>query len=86
MSNANKPFELIATLADAFEAGYLEHEFEHRKIPHAFEPLSDTAFPGLFQPSRGFANIYAPAECREIIQELIRDFRERNFDDKDRQE
>jgi hypothetical protein len=68
-------FIKIAVLDNEIEAQLLDSVLTEREIPHRMRSYHDTAYDGLFQTQKGWGHVSAPAECREDIQEILRDIR-----------
>lgn len=64
-------FVKIADLENLIEAQVIESVLQEREIPHRIRSFHDTAYDGLFQFQRGWGEIYAPAEEREEILEIL---------------
>jgi len=69
-------WDKIATLESEVEAERLHVDLNNRKIPHVVISHSDAAFDGLFQTTRGWGHVEAPAEHRETILTVLKDLRE----------
>lgn len=66
------PFIKIATIGNLIEAQVLESALAKAEIPYRIRSFHDTAYDGLFQFQKGWGEIYAPAEYRQKILELIK--------------
>jgi len=66
-----KPFEKIAIIGNMIEAQVIESMLKEREIPYRIRSFHDTAYDGLFQFQKGWGEIYAPAEQKEEILEMI---------------
>jgi dATP pyrophosphohydrolase len=63
--------EKIAVLDNAVQARALDSILTDQGIPHAMLSYHDSAYDGLFQGSRGWGHVEAPAEYREEILATI---------------
>ena len=61
----------IANIENLIEAQVLESVLKEREIPHRIRSFHDTAYDGLFQFQKGWGEIYAPAEWKKEIIEII---------------
>ena len=61
----------IADIENLIEAQVVESVLKEREIPHRIRSFHDTAYDGLFQFQKGWGEIYAPAEWKEEILEII---------------
>ena len=61
----------IAPLENTLEALIVESILTERNIPHRIRSFHDTAYDGLFQFQKGWGEIYAPAEFKEALLEII---------------
>lgn len=64
-------FVKIATLGNVIEAQVLESVLKERGIPFRIRSFHDTAYDGLFQLQKGWGDIYAPADRKEEILEIL---------------
>lgn len=69
-------FKNIATIRNEIEALRLRGELEEREIPHRIHSYYDLAYDGLFQVSRGWGHVAAPAEYADTIIRVLHDIRE----------
>ena len=70
------PLIKIATLYNIIEAQVIESVLDEREIPYRIRSFHDTAYDGLFQFQKGWGEIYAPAELKEEILEIIQSARQ----------
>ena len=70
------PWDRVATIESEVEAERLDLDLNNRDIPHVVVSHSDAAFDGLFQATRGWGHVEAPAEHREAILTVLKDLRE----------
>lgn len=61
----------IAKIENLIEAQVVESVLKEREIPHRIRSFHDTAYDGLFQFQKGWGEIYAPAEWKEEILEIV---------------
>jgi hypothetical protein len=61
----------IADIENLIEAQVVESVLKEREIPHRVRSFHDTAYDGLFQFQKGWGEIYAPAEYKQEIIEII---------------
>jgi hypothetical protein len=71
MAKKWEPFEKIAVIGNLIEAQVIESLLKERKIPYRIRSFHDTAYNGLFQFQKGWGEIYAPAEQKEAVLELM---------------
>ena len=64
-------FVKIANIENGIEAQVLESVLKERDVPFRLRSFSDTAYDGLFQFHQGWGEIYAPAERKEEILDII---------------
>ena len=64
-------FIKIATISNVIQAQILESVLTEHSIPHRIRSFHDTAYDGLFQFQKGWGELYAPAEMRDEILEII---------------
>jgi len=69
-------FEKIAVLENVIEAQITGSILQEDGIPHRIRSFHDTAYDGLFQFQFGWGVIYAPAEFRDTILEVLSKIRE----------
>jgi len=65
--------EKILLLSNEIEAGLMDSILTERGIPHMIASYYDTAYDGLFQATRGWGHLEAPAEYKEEILAIHRD-------------
>ncbi len=70
------PLIKIATLYNIIEAQVIESVLDEREIPYRIRSFHDTAYDGLFQFQKGWGEVYAPAESKEEILEIIQSARQ----------
>jgi len=80
--------EKVAILQSEVEAERLDAELKTRNIPHLMRSYYDSAYDGLFQFSRGWGHVEAPAEHQgqilailEVIREEMQDQEAGSADD-----
>jgi len=61
----------IAEIENLIEAQVLESVLNEREIPHRIRSFHDTAYDGLFQFQKGWGEVYAPAEWKEEILDIL---------------
>lgn len=61
----------IANIENLIEAQVIESVLKEREIPHRIRSFHDTAYDGLFQFQKGWGEIYAPAERKDEILDII---------------
>jgi len=64
-------YEKIANIENLVEAQVLESVLKEREIPCRIRSFHDTAYDGLFQMQLGWGEIYAPAEHKQEILEIL---------------
>ena len=69
-------FEKVAVIRNEIEALALKAELEDRGVPHVIQSYYDLAYDGLFQASRGWGCVEAPAENRQEVLEFLDSLRE----------
>ena len=69
-------FIKIAVIENVIEAQILESILEEQNIPYRIRSFYDTAYDGLFQMQLGWGEIYAPAEYKQEIIEIINSIKE----------
>ena len=67
------PFKKIAILESDVQAQLLDDVLNERGVPHVMKSYHDSAYDGIFQTSRGWGHVEAPAEYAEQILKLIED-------------
>ncbi len=72
---AGREMEKIAILNSPIEAQLLEGILTERDIPHVTRSYLDSAYDGVFQTTRGWGHVEAPADRREEIIEILEDLR-----------
>ena len=65
--------EKIVVLGNEVEARLLDSILTDRGIPHVIASYYDSAYDGLFQASRGWGHVEAPAEYRDEIVAIHND-------------
>ena len=70
------PLEKVAILQSEVEAERLDAELKARNIPHLMRSYYDSALDGLYQFSRGWGHVEAPAENQEQILAILEVIRE----------
>jgi len=68
-------FIRVATLQNIIEAQFIGSILEQLAIPHRIRSYHDTAYNGLFQAHMGWGAIYAPADHRQEILNILEDTR-----------
>lgn len=61
----------IVVLENAIEAQVIASVLEERGIPHRVRSYQDTAYDGLFQFQKGWADLMAPPEFRVDVMEIV---------------
>jgi hypothetical protein len=61
----------IAALDNITEAQLTDSILNEREIPHRIRSFHDTTYDGLFQVQKGWGELFAPAEFREEILEIV---------------
>ncbi len=64
-------FEKISVIDNEIQAGYLEEVLNDKNIPHRMQSYHDSALNGLYQTSKGWGYVAAPAEYKSEILEII---------------
>ena len=59
------------TLENMLEAQLMESILNEKNIPYRVRSFHDTAYDGLFQLQKGWGEIYAPAELKAEILEIL---------------
>lgn len=75
MTEKQQAFEKIDIIANLIEAQVIESVLSERKIPFRIRSFHDTAYDGLFQFQKGWGELYAPAEQRDEIIEILTSIR-----------
>lgn len=70
-----QPFVKIATVGNLIEAQMLEALLKERGIPYRMRSFHDTAYDGLFQFQKGWGEVYAPAEHKQEIIDILQNGR-----------
>lgn len=70
-------YEKIAVVDNQFEAQLLAEILAERQIPHVLKSYYDAAYDGLFQTQKGWGAVYAPAQYKAELDEIIASLRER---------
>ncbi len=65
----------VDTLDNIFEAQRLDAALSERGIPHIIETYHDNAYDGLFQSTRGWGSVKAPAAQAKRVLEILEDLR-----------
>jgi hypothetical protein len=73
---ANTPYVSIAVLENAIETQLAASVLEERGIPHRIRSFHDTAYDGIFQLQKGWAELLAPPEFRVEILEVLSSLRD----------
>ncbi|HNQ90710.1 MAG TPA: hypothetical protein PKM73_19010 [Verrucomicrobiota bacterium] len=68
-------FERIATLDDEVQAEALDALLSGQNIPHVMACYHDTALDGIFQGSRGWGHVEAPAAFKAQILAILADLK-----------
>ena len=71
--------EKVAILQSEVEAERLDAELKARNIPHLMRSYYDSALDGLYQFSRGWGHVEAPAEHHEQILAILEVIREQSL-------
>lgn len=66
----------IADIENLIEAQVLESVLNEREIPHRIRSFHDTAYDGLFQFQKGWGEVYAPADWKDEILDILSSSRE----------
>ena len=61
----------IAALENMLEAQLVESILKEKEIPYRVRSFHDTAYDGLFQFQKGWGEIYAPAESKDAILDIL---------------
>ena len=69
-------WDRVATIESEVEAERLDLDLNNREIPHVMVSHSDAAFDGIFQATRGWGHVEAPAEHGEAILSILKDLRQ----------
>lgn len=85
--SAGEPVK-VAIIENAVEAGLVEAVLSERAIPHIIRSYRDSAYDGIYQLQQGWGAIYAPADYKAQILEILSDIRagvsfEKEFSDTD---
>lgn len=62
-------------LENAIEAQLVDSILEERGIPHIIRSYQDTAYNGLFQLQKGWADLLIPPEYRVEVMEILASLR-----------
>jgi len=65
----------VATIENEIEAGLLGSVLVERSIPHTLRSYRDSAYDGIYQVQKGWGAVYAPADYKEQILEILADIR-----------
>ena len=64
-------FEKIAVIDNEVQSNYLDEILKEKEIPHIIKSYRDSAYDGLFQNSKGWGHIEAPAEYKDEILAIL---------------
>jgi hypothetical protein len=73
----------VSPINSLFEAQLVDSILTEREIPHRLRSFHDTAYDGLFQVQKGWGEMYAPAEYKKEIKNIIDDIRSNTADETD---
>jgi hypothetical protein len=73
----------VSPINSLFEAQLVDSILTEREISHRLRSFHDTAYDGLFQVQKGWGEIYAPAEYKKEIKNIIDDIRSNATDEAD---
>jgi hypothetical protein len=73
-------WERICLLDNIIEAQLVESILTQRGLAHRIRTFHDTAYDGLFQVQQGWGDLYAQAQDRDQIIEILEDVRHSNLD------
>jgi hypothetical protein len=68
----DRMYKKIVTLANACEAEIFGKMLTEHGIPHRVRSYHDSAYDGLYQATKGWGHVEAPAEYKEEIKALYR--------------
>ena len=75
MNMTPSTFVKIALLDNAIEAQLIDSILNDQSIPHMLRSYHDTAYDGLFQVQKGWGEVRAPADFKEMILEILESIR-----------
>jgi hypothetical protein len=75
MGKTMEQFVKIAVLENAIETQLVESVLKERQIPHRIRSYHDTAYDGLFQVQKGWAELNAPSDYRNEILDILNSVR-----------
>ena len=64
-------FKKIAVLENEIQAQLLDDVLTQRNIPHMMRSYYDSAYDGLYQQTKGWGHVEAPANHEDEILEII---------------
>ncbi|MGD8251883.1 MAG: hypothetical protein PVF20_06195 [Desulfobacterales bacterium] len=70
----------MAVLENAIETQLLTSILDEQNIPHLIRSHHDTAYDGLFQFQKGWADLLAPPEYRVAVMEIMASLRSPGVD------
>jgi hypothetical protein len=65
----------VAVIENEIEAGLLGSVLVERSIPHTLRSYRDSAYDGIYQVQKGWGAVYAPADFKAEILEILADIR-----------
>ena len=68
-------FEKIVVLDNEIQASLLDAILSEESIPHMMRSYYDSAYDGIFQVSKGWGHVEAPARCKEEILAILKDLK-----------
>ncbi len=71
-----RKYKKIAVLENIMEADIAKHILKDAAIPHYIRDMDDSAYGNVYQSVHGFAQIWAPEEYRERIEQLLAELRQ----------
>lgn len=74
-SRDRETFIKIAILENTIEAQLVDSVLNDQHIPHLLRSFYDTAYDGLFQVQKGWGEIRAPSEFKNVILEILKSIR-----------
>jgi len=69
-------FVKIVAVENEFQAQLLDQMLTDQDIPHVMRSYHDMAFDGVFQLSRGWGSVEAPAEFKDRILLIVQQLRD----------
>ena len=69
-------FIKISIIENFIEAQVVQSVLKEQGIPHRIRSFHDTAYDGLFQMQMGWGEIYAAAQYRQAIIDIINSIRQ----------